>query len=105
MFLTENIAGAFTSYQSFFVKGSTLEVEQGREDGGWERVKAIYHPTSLLLCTWHGACLNKYLPQSSGTQLQRSLLITLWKLQTSVVVRHNFSANSHFLFGPLFALC
>lgn len=31
MFLTENIAGAFTSYQSFFVKGSTLEVQQGRE--------------------------------------------------------------------------
>jgi len=45
MFLTENIAGAFTSYQSFFVKGSTLEAQQGREDEGWERVKAIYHPT------------------------------------------------------------
>jgi len=33
MFLTENIAGAFTSYQSFFVKGSTLKAQQGREDG------------------------------------------------------------------------
>ena len=33
MFLTANMAGAFTSYQSFFVKGSTLE---GRKGKRWE---------------------------------------------------------------------
>ena len=35
MFLTENMAGAFTSYQSFFVKGSTLwEREKGEKSSG-----------------------------------------------------------------------
>ena len=31
MFLTANMAGAFTSYQSFFVKGSTLGGKKGRK--------------------------------------------------------------------------
>ena len=34
MFLTANMAGAFTSYQSFFVKGSTLGGKKGREGRG-----------------------------------------------------------------------
>lgn len=33
MFLTANMAGAFTSYQSFFVKGSTLGGKKGRKEG------------------------------------------------------------------------
>ena len=34
MFLTANMAGAFTSYQSFFVKGSTLG--GGKKGKRWE---------------------------------------------------------------------
>ena len=99
MFLTENIAGAFTSYQSFFVKGSTLKAQQGREDGREIRQFTI-HCVPKPWSTWNGACLNKYLPQSSGTQLQSSLLITLWNLQTSIVVRHNFQLTHIFFLAP-----
>ena len=46
MFLTENMAGAFTSYQSFLVKGSTL----GGGGGGGVASKS---PCNVLIIPQH----------------------------------------------------
>ena len=57
MFLTANMAGAFTSYQSFFVKGSTLGGKKGKrwegKGGKGDEQFAQHAPTVCPLRTIH----------------------------------------------------